>query len=142
MALEVTIPRLGWAMEKGTFLEWRKRDGDKVKEGDVLFVIEGDKAAQEIEAAGGGVLAIGPSAPSARRRARRRHGDRAPPRSRGEGACARRRTRCRAGRIFRPCLAGDAREARGPLAEGAGSDQGRSPRGKPARAARGAGDRG
>jgi pyruvate/2-oxoglutarate dehydrogenase complex dihydrolipoamide acyltransferase (E2) component len=64
MALEVTIPRLGWGMEKGIFLEWRKREGDSVTEGDVLFVIEGDKAAQEIEAPGSGVLAIAPGAPA------------------------------------------------------------------------------
>jgi pyruvate/2-oxoglutarate dehydrogenase complex dihydrolipoamide acyltransferase (E2) component len=58
MAVEVTIPRLGWAMEKGSFVEWRKAGGEAVREGEVLFVFEGDKAEQEVEALASGTLAI------------------------------------------------------------------------------------
>lgn len=64
MAVEVTIPRLGWGMEKGTFVEWRKRDGESVEEGEVLFVMEGDKATEEIESLGGGVLRVAAPAPA------------------------------------------------------------------------------
>ena len=36
MAHEITVPRLGWTMEEGTFAGWLKADGDTVREGDVL----------------------------------------------------------------------------------------------------------
>ncbi|HET6881229.1 MAG TPA: dihydrolipoamide acetyltransferase family protein [Pirellulales bacterium] len=62
--IEITIPRLGWSMEEGTFSEWLKRDGDWVEKGDMLFVLESDKAAQEIESFESGVLRLPASAPS------------------------------------------------------------------------------
>jgi pyruvate dehydrogenase E2 component (dihydrolipoamide acetyltransferase) len=37
MAFEITIPRLGWSMEEGTFAGWMKKDGDIVRRGDALF---------------------------------------------------------------------------------------------------------
>ena len=30
MSFEITIPRLGWSMEEGTFVRWLKRDGEWV----------------------------------------------------------------------------------------------------------------
>ena len=33
MPINITLPRLGWSMEEGTFMEWLKRDGDVIKEG-------------------------------------------------------------------------------------------------------------
>lgn len=63
MPSEITVPRLGWSMEEAAFTEWLKRDGDYVSAGDMLFVIEGDKAAQEIESFDAGVLRLGPDAP-------------------------------------------------------------------------------
>src|SRR5439155_18486833 len=45
-------------MEEGTVLEWKKRDGDDVKRGDVLAEIESDKASFEIEAESDGALHI------------------------------------------------------------------------------------
>jgi pyruvate dehydrogenase E2 component (dihydrolipoamide acetyltransferase) len=63
MPTEITVPRLGWSMEEAAFTEWLKRDGDWVAAGDMLFVIEGDKAAQEIESFDAGLLRLGPSAP-------------------------------------------------------------------------------
>jgi len=62
MATEIRMPRLGWTMEEGIFGEWLKQDGDKVKMGDFLFTIEGDKATQEIEAFDDGILRIPPDA--------------------------------------------------------------------------------
>ena len=40
MAIEVTVPRLGWSMDEGVFVEWRKGDGDHVATGDMLFILE------------------------------------------------------------------------------------------------------
>ncbi|MFM7161641.1 MAG: biotin/lipoyl-containing protein, partial [Planctomycetaceae bacterium] len=65
MAAEVVIPRLGWSMEEGTFGEWLKPDGAVVKVGDPLFVLEGEKSAQDIEAVDAGVLRIPTGAPRA-----------------------------------------------------------------------------
>lgn len=64
MAHEIRIPRLGWSMEVGTFLGWRKKDGDPVTTGEPLFELEGEKAAQEIEALEAGVLRIAPDSPA------------------------------------------------------------------------------
>ena len=58
MAIEITIPRLGWSMDEGIFVQWLKEDGEMVTAGDMLFVIEGDKATQEIESFDSGVLCI------------------------------------------------------------------------------------
>ena len=63
MAFEITIPRLGWSMEEGTFVRWLKQDGDIVKAGDAVFELEGEKAAQDIEAVDSGILRIPPTAP-------------------------------------------------------------------------------
>ena len=65
MAAEVTIPRLGWSMEEGVFAGWLKQPGDTVKPGEPLFMLEGEKATQEIEAVDGGVLHLAPDAPQA-----------------------------------------------------------------------------
>src|SRR4051794_20500847 len=50
-------------MEEGTFIEWRKQDGEQVRPGDALFVLESDKAAEVIEAIDAGTLRIGPEGP-------------------------------------------------------------------------------
>ena len=63
MAADVTIPRLGWSMEEGVFAGWIKKPGDTVKPGEPLFMLEGEKATQEIEAVDGGVLHLAPDAP-------------------------------------------------------------------------------
>jgi pyruvate dehydrogenase E2 component (dihydrolipoamide acetyltransferase) len=58
------MPRLGWTMETGTFAEWLKRDGETVQTGDVLFTVETDKVAQEVEALDSGILRIPPGGAS------------------------------------------------------------------------------
>jgi pyruvate dehydrogenase E2 component (dihydrolipoamide acetyltransferase) len=63
MAIKIKVPRLGWSMEEGTFIEWLKREGQPVQAGDLLFAIEGDKAIQEIEAIDSGILRIPSTAP-------------------------------------------------------------------------------
>ena len=50
-------------MEEGTFMDWLRRDGDAIKEGEPIFTLESDKAAQEIESTDSGVLHISPDAP-------------------------------------------------------------------------------
>lgn len=63
MAEPVIVPRLGWSMEEGTFVEWLKGDGELVEPGDALFVLEGEKAAENIEAIDPGVLRLDPNGP-------------------------------------------------------------------------------
>jgi pyruvate dehydrogenase E2 component (dihydrolipoamide acetyltransferase) len=63
MAIAITVPRLGWTMEEGTFVQWLKRDGEPVKAGEQLFILEGEKAAQEVESIDSGILRIPPDAP-------------------------------------------------------------------------------
>jgi len=49
MARAVTMPKLGQSEEVGTIVQWRKREGDLVAKGDILFEIETDKAILEVE---------------------------------------------------------------------------------------------
>lgn len=63
MAIEITLPRLGWSMEEGVFQSWLKNEGEEVKSGEPLFVLESDKAAQEVEATDSGILHIPANAP-------------------------------------------------------------------------------
>ena len=63
MAIEITVPRLGWSMDEGRFSEWLKRDGEWVDKGQMLFVLEGDKAAQEIESFDEGTLCLTHASP-------------------------------------------------------------------------------
>ncbi|MEA3406636.1 MAG: 2-oxo acid dehydrogenase subunit E2 [Chloroflexota bacterium] len=53
---EVILPKLGQTMEEGTIVEWLKKEGDPVSEGDVLFEVESDKAVLEVEARADGIL--------------------------------------------------------------------------------------
>jgi pyruvate dehydrogenase E2 component (dihydrolipoamide acetyltransferase) len=63
MAVEITVPRLGWTMEEGIFTQWLKSDGDHVEEGESLYELESDKATQEVEGFDTGILRIAPDAP-------------------------------------------------------------------------------
>lgn len=63
MPIEITIPRLGWSMDEGNFVGWLKNDGEPVKSGEPLFMLESEKAAQDIEATDSGVLRIPEDAP-------------------------------------------------------------------------------
>jgi pyruvate dehydrogenase E2 component (dihydrolipoamide acetyltransferase) len=63
LAIEILLPRLGWTMEEGVFVDWLKQDGDAVQPGDLLFVIESDKASNEVEAFESGILRIAPDGP-------------------------------------------------------------------------------
>src|SRR5947209_266414 len=58
------MPRLGWTMEEGSVVEWLKKDGDLVQQGEIIFTVEGDKAVSEIESFESGILRIPPDSPS------------------------------------------------------------------------------
>ena len=64
MAIEVLVPRLGWTMEEGVFVEWLKQDGETVLPGELVYRIEGDKALTEVESMDGGILRIPPDSPA------------------------------------------------------------------------------
>jgi len=54
---EILMPALSPTMEQGKLAKWLKKEGDKVKSGDVLAEIETDKATMEVEAVDEGTLA-------------------------------------------------------------------------------------
>lgn len=54
----ITVPRLGWSMEEGTFVRWLKAGGEHVSPGDPLFELESDKSTEVIEAIDSGVLYV------------------------------------------------------------------------------------
>src|SRR4249919_3792864 len=56
MPTEVLMPALSPTMEKGNLAKWLKKEGDKVKSGDVIAEIETDKATMEVEAIDEGTL--------------------------------------------------------------------------------------
>ena len=57
MPTPILMPALSPTMTEGKLAKWRKKEGDKVKSGDVLAEIETDKATMEVEAVDEGVLA-------------------------------------------------------------------------------------
>lgn len=65
MPIEIQIPRLGWSMDEGIFSGWLKKDGDSVKSGEPLFTLEGEKAAEDIEANDSGILHVPKDSPQA-----------------------------------------------------------------------------
>ena len=56
MKVEVLLPQWGMGMSEGTVVEWKKKVGDAVVEGEILADIEAEKATQELEAPATGVL--------------------------------------------------------------------------------------
>ncbi len=57
MALNIQMPQLGLTMKEGLIAEWKKKVGDPVAKGEVIFSVENDKATVDVEAQGSGVLA-------------------------------------------------------------------------------------
>jgi pyruvate dehydrogenase E2 component (dihydrolipoamide acetyltransferase) len=56
MPINILMPALSPTMEKGNLAKWLKKEGDKVKSGDVLAEIETDKATMEFEAVDEGTI--------------------------------------------------------------------------------------
>ena len=57
MPVDVLMPALSPTMEQGKLAKWLKKEGDKIKAGDILAEIETDKATMEVEAVDEGILA-------------------------------------------------------------------------------------
>src|SRR6187200_1344746 len=57
MPVNILMPALSPTMEKGNLAKWLKKEGEKVKPGDVIAEIETDKATMEVEAVDEGTLA-------------------------------------------------------------------------------------
>src|SRR5580765_2460827 len=57
MPTNILMPALSPTMEKGNLARWLKKEGDKIKSGDVIAEIETDKATMEYEAVDEGTLA-------------------------------------------------------------------------------------
>src|SRR5215475_10630570 len=58
MPTEITMPQQSDTMTEGTVVKWLKKEGEKIKEGDVIAEIETDKATMEMEAFESGTLAV------------------------------------------------------------------------------------
>ncbi|WP_439576150.1 pyruvate dehydrogenase complex E1 component subunit beta [Phreatobacter sp.] len=57
MPVNILMPALSPTMEKGNLAKWTKKEGDRVKPGDIIAEIETDKATMEVEAVDEGILA-------------------------------------------------------------------------------------
>ena len=56
MSIQILMPALSPTMTEGKLSKWVKKEGDKVKAGDVIAEIETDKATMEVEAVDEGVI--------------------------------------------------------------------------------------
>lgn len=56
MPVEIVMPKLGLTMTEGLIVEWRKKEGDPIKKGDILFVLETEKVTYEVEAPEDGTI--------------------------------------------------------------------------------------
>lgn len=56
MASPVTMPKLGLTMNTGVVSQWRKKEGEPVRKGEILMVVATDKLTFDVEAPSEGVL--------------------------------------------------------------------------------------
>lgn len=56
MPVNVVMPKLDRFITQGTIMEWRVRDGDSVEKGEILAVVETEKATFEVEAPVSGIF--------------------------------------------------------------------------------------
>ncbi len=56
MAIEITVPRLGWSMEEGIFGDWLKQPGEAITASEPLFSLESDKVTMDVESLDAGIL--------------------------------------------------------------------------------------
>ena len=56
MAAKVLMPKMGLTMTEGTIEEWKVKEGQSVKKGDVLFSVATDKLTNDVEADADGIL--------------------------------------------------------------------------------------
>ncbi|MEZ5709763.1 MAG: biotin/lipoyl-containing protein [Blastomonas sp.] len=58
MAVQVTVPKIGFSMNEGILTEWLVEDGAEVAEGQPLYALEADKSTNEVESPAGGKIRI------------------------------------------------------------------------------------
>ena len=56
MATELLMPKLGLTMTEGTIDEWKKKEGDTVTKGEIIYAVATDKLTNDVEADCDGVL--------------------------------------------------------------------------------------
>ena len=56
MAEQILMLALSPTMEEGTIANWKKQEGDKISEGDIICEVETDKATMDYESIQEGVL--------------------------------------------------------------------------------------
>lgn len=56
MAKFLVMPKLGLTMTEGNIANWRKKEGDSVAMGEIIFDVETDKITKEFESPGEGVI--------------------------------------------------------------------------------------
>jgi 2-oxoglutarate dehydrogenase E2 component (dihydrolipoamide succinyltransferase) len=61
MLLEIKVPSVGESVTEATLAQWYKKDGDQVRKGELLFVLETDKVTLEVEAEADGILKVAKS---------------------------------------------------------------------------------
>ena len=62
MPLEIVMPKLGLTMTEGLIVEWKFKEGDKVKKGDILF-LQG-QLSNSLYALNAGMVRFVPTAPT------------------------------------------------------------------------------
>lgn len=56
MAVDIVMPNLGFDTQSGRLIEWLKKPGDSVTRGDIIAIVESDKANVELESIASGIL--------------------------------------------------------------------------------------
>ncbi|MBZ0306885.1 MAG: 2-oxo acid dehydrogenase subunit E2 [Anaerolineae bacterium] len=56
MATDIVMPNLGFDAQQGRLIEWLKQPGDPVQKGEIIAVVESDKANVELESVASGVI--------------------------------------------------------------------------------------
>jgi len=56
MAEFIVMPKMGLTMTEGIISNWRKKEGDSLKKGDIIFDVETDKLTNEFDAKKDGIL--------------------------------------------------------------------------------------
>ena len=53
---EIKLPQLGQSVEEASIIEWRKKEGEEVSKGEIIFTVQTDKAEIECESTADGIL--------------------------------------------------------------------------------------
>ena len=56
--MNIVMPKLGLTMTEGTLTEWLKQPGEAVRQGEILFLFESEKATMEYESPADGILGL------------------------------------------------------------------------------------